>query len=213
LRICILTFDGYNEIDSFVALHILNRMRLDGWRAEIAAPTLTVTSMNGVVTQAHGPLEHATSADVVLFGSGIGGRKASQDPIVQERITLNPDVQIIGAQCSGTLLMSSLGLLDGLPACTDLATKPWVVAAGVEVLDQPFVAHGRRATAGGCLSSTYLAAWVIATLCGPQRAAEVLGTVAPVGEPSFVDHALTVIEPYLEPWAERRLPCGPELKA
>ena len=30
------------------------------------------------------------------------------------------------------------GLLGGLPACTDLTTKPWVIEAGVEVLNQPF---------------------------------------------------------------------------
>ena len=53
-----------------------------------------------------------------------------------------------------------------LPACTDSATKPWVEEAGVRVLDQPFVAHGNVATAGGCLASHYLAAWVIARLGG-----------------------------------------------
>ena len=95
--------------------------------------------------------------------------------------------------------MSRLGLLEGLPACTDLATKPWVIEAGVEVLDQPFVAHGSRATAGGCLSSTYLSGWVIASLAGRARAAQVLRSVAPVGEPTFVEHALSIIEPFLAP--------------
>jgi hypothetical protein len=32
------------------------------------------------------------------------------------------------------------------------------VAAGVEVLNQPFFANGNVATAGGCLASHYLAA-------------------------------------------------------
>ena len=36
--------------------------------------------------------------------------------------------------------------------------------AGVAVLNQPFVARGNVATAGGCLASQYLAAWVIARL-------------------------------------------------
>ncbi|MDQ0963856.1 hypothetical protein QFZ66_007734 [Streptomyces sp. B4I13] len=35
-----------------------------------------------------------------------------------------------------------------IPACTDLITKSWVVAAGVEVLDQPFYAKNDIATAG-----------------------------------------------------------------
>jgi hypothetical protein len=125
---------------------------------------------------------------------------------VRARIVLDPASQLVGAQCSGTLMMSRLGLLEGLPACTDLVTKPWVIEAGVEVLDQPFVAHGSRAKAGGCLSSTYLSAWVIASLAGRAQAAEVVRTVAPVGEPSFVDHALSIIEPYWPRRSGRRAP-------
>jgi hypothetical protein len=30
MRIAVVTFDGYNEIDSFVSSHILNRVELDG---------------------------------------------------------------------------------------------------------------------------------------------------------------------------------------
>jgi hypothetical protein len=68
----------------------------------------------------------------------------------------------------------------------------------VEVLDQPFVAHGRRATAGGCLASVYLATWVIASVAGRQVAEQVLRSVAPVGEAaSFANHALGVVGPYL----------------
>lgn len=54
-------------------------------------------------------------------------------------------VQYLGAQCSGTLILARLGLLDGVPACTDLITKPWVEEAGVQVLNQPFYANGRVA--------------------------------------------------------------------
>jgi transcriptional regulator GlxA family with amidase domain len=198
MRIAILTFDGFNEIDSFVALHILNRMEKDGWKAEIVGPSDTVTSMNGVATRTQGLLETAGHADVVLFGSGVGTRQLSRDADLLGRIGIDADRQVVGAQCSGALMMAALGLLDGVPACTDVATKPWVVEAGVQVLDQPFVAVGNRATAGGCLSSTYLAAWVIVSAAGRDRAVEVLEKVAPVGEAGFVDHALAVIEPYLE---------------
>jgi hypothetical protein len=101
MRIAILTFEGFNEIDSLVSLHILNRMRPYGWRAEIVGPTQTVTSMNGVVLQTQNPLEVAQSADAVLFGSGIGCREASHDPVLRRRIVLNPALQLIGAQAQG----------------------------------------------------------------------------------------------------------------
>lgn len=90
------------------------------------------------------------------------------------RIVLDPARQLVGAQCSGTLLLAKLGLIGNLPACTDLITKPWVIEAGVEVLDAPFVAHGNVATAGGCLASQYLAAWMIARMASLRDAEEII---------------------------------------
>ena len=92
----------------------------------------------------------------------------------------------------------SSSLLENLPACTDSRTKPWVQEAGIEVLDQPFIAHGNVATAGGCLSSHYLAAWVIARLAGWKAAESVVHYVAPVGQKQeYVDRALGVLKRYL----------------
>lgn len=89
-----------------------------------------------------------------------------------------------------------------MPACTDLTTKPWVLEAGVEVLNQPFSAQGNMATAGGCLASPYLAAWIIARIEGVDAAAAAAAAaihyVAPVGEKDeFVARALKNVLPYL----------------
>ncbi|MNQ51999.1 hypothetical protein D3C85_660010 [compost metagenome] len=198
MRIAVLTFEGFNELDSFVAAGLLNRMRGQGWQAEITAPSEWVTSMNGVRVQAQQPLEFANAADVVLFGSGIRTREIALDRSILDRLRLDPSRQLIGSQCSGALLMAKLGLLGKLPACTDLTTKPWVIEAGVEVLDQPFFASGNLATAGGCLSAPYLAAWVIAKLAGEDACATALHYVAPVGEKeAYMAHALGVVRPYL----------------
>ncbi len=162
MQIAVLTFEGFNELDSFVAAAILNRMKPHGWAAHIASPTEQVTSMNGVTIQRQKPLEFAAEADAVLIGSGIRTRDIAADADLLSRINLDPSRQLIGAQCSGTLLLAKLGLIGDLPACTDLTTKPWVIEAGVKVIDAPFVAHGNVATAGGCLASQYLATWMIA---------------------------------------------------
>jgi transcriptional regulator GlxA family with amidase domain len=66
-----------------------------------------------------------------------------------------------------------------------------VQAAGVQVVNQAFVAHGNIATAGGCLSSQYLGAWLITRLKGEAEAREVLHYFAPVGEKeSYVTRAM-----------------------
>ncbi|WHO39663.1 DJ-1/PfpI family protein [Sphingobium sp. AP49] len=198
MQIAVLTFDGFNELDSFVAAAILNRMKPQGWAAHITAPNETVTSMNGVTVQRQRPLEFAAEADAVLIGSGIRTREIAADAAMLAQIRLDPARQMIGAQCSGTLLLAKLGLIGDLPACTDLTTRPWVVEAGVRVIDSPFVAHGNIATAGGCLSAPYLAGWMIARGGSMTEAEAALHYVAPVGEKAdYVARARAVIAPFV----------------
>lgn len=198
MQIAVLTFDAFNELDSFVAAAILNRLRAQGWAAHITAPTPQVTSMNGVTVERQKPLEFAAEADAVIIGSGMRTRDHAADADLLARIRLDPDRQLIGAQCSGTLLLAKLGLIGDLPACTDLTTKPWVIEAGVVVLDAPFVAHGNVATAGGCLASQYLAAWMIARQAGTDVAEAALHYVAPVGEKElYVEQGMAAVRPFL----------------
>jgi transcriptional regulator GlxA family with amidase domain len=198
VQIAVLTFDGFNELDSFVAAAILNRMKSKGWAAHITCPTEQVTSMNGVTVTRQRGLDFVAEADAVLIGSGIRTREIAADAAMLARINLDPMRQLIGAQCSGTLLLAKLGLVGDLPACTDLTTKPWVIEAGVNVVDAPFVAHGNVATAGGCLASQYLATWMIARGASLQDAEAAMHYVAPVGEKErTVEHALGVVSPFL----------------
>ncbi|MEV7279446.1 DJ-1/PfpI family protein [Streptomyces sp. NPDC093111] len=199
MHIAILTFEGYNELDSLIALGVLNRLKGDDWRVTLATPSPKVTSMNGVVVERMSTLEEACAADAVIVGSGIATREVVEDPAIMSVLRgLDPSRQLIAAQCSGALVLARLGLLDGVPACTDLTTRPWVVAAGVDVLDQPFFAKGDVATAGGCLASPYLAAWTIARLRGRDAAEGALHYVAPVGEKdAYVARAWRNISPYL----------------
>jgi transcriptional regulator GlxA family with amidase domain len=198
MHIAILTFEGFNELDSLVALGILNRVKEPGWRVSIACPTARVRSMNGVFMDAQISLREANSADAVIVGSGILTREIVEDRSILADLQLDPDRQLLGAQCSGTLVLAKLGVLEGVAACTDLASKPWVEEAGVSVLNQPFFANGNVATAGGCLASQYLAAWTIARLAGVDAAKSAIHYVAPVGEKEeYVFRAMRNVEPYL----------------
>jgi transcriptional regulator GlxA family with amidase domain len=198
MHIAILTFDGYNELDSLIALGVLNRSRPTDCRVSIASPTPTVTSMNGVTIHAHIGLAEACTADAVLVGSGMKTREIIENSDIMSQLQLDATRQLIGAQCSGALVLAKLGLLDGVPACTDSMSKPWVLEAGVTVLNQGFFAKGNVATAGGCLASAYLGAWVKAKLESPQAAWDALHYLAPVGEKDeYVARAMGNIAPYL----------------
>ena len=201
MHIAILTFDGFNELDSLIAFGMLGRIRLLGdmqWRVSIASPTSRVTSMNGLTVEAHINLAEASQADAILIGSGMKTREVAADATLLGQIRLDPARQLIAAQCSGTFLLAKLGLTGNIPACTDLSSKPWVQAAGVQVVNQAFFAQGNIATAGGCLSAQYLAVWLVARIKGMDAAKEVLHYFAPVGEKdAYVQRAMSHVMPHL----------------
>lgn len=199
MRIAIVIFDGFDEIDAFVPLGLLSRTL--GWKVQLAAPVARATSLNGVTVDAQQPLAYANTADAVLFGgnlyaraiaAGIGKRGAPM-----AALKLDPLRQTLGAQGSGTLLLARLGLLGDMPACTDPATRPWVIEAGVRVLeDEPFHARGAIATAGGGMAAAYLCAWVMLRHAGRDAAARALREAAPAGdEDAWVQRVLGVVEP------------------
>jgi len=198
MHIAILTFDGFNELDSLIAYGMLSRILLLGdanWKVSISSPTPRVTSMNGLTLDAHIDLKEANKADAVLIGSGMKTREVASDPSILSQLRLDPERQLIAAQYSGTFLLAKLGLIGQTPACTDSSSKPWVQAAGVNILNQAFFAHGNLATAGGCLSAQYISAWMIARLKGIAQAKEVLHYFAPVGEKEeYVARALSHIK-------------------
>jgi len=198
MHIAILTFDGFNELDSLIALGILNRIKEPGWRVSIASPTVQVTSLNGVVIESHISLTEAAQADAVLVGSGMKTRDVVANDAIMAQLQLDPTRQLIGAQCSGALILAKLGLLDAVPACTDLTTRPWLEETGVEVLEQALYVRGNIATSGGCLASSYLAAWLIARVRGLEAAQQAIHYVAPIGEKEdYIRRIAGHIEPYL----------------
>ncbi|MGE0715846.1 MAG: DJ-1/PfpI family protein [Alphaproteobacteria bacterium] len=198
MRIAVLTFDAFNEIDSFVVANLLNRVAAPGWSARLAGPTARVVSGRGVAVEMQEPLEFAAEADAVVIGSGMRTGAVIADPAMLARIRLDPRRQLVASQCSGAMILARLGLLGDAPACTDLMTAPELGAMGVMVLDRAFHARGNVATAGGCLAAQYIAAWLIARVLGTAEAARVIGYVAPVGEKDeYAARALAAVTPFL----------------
>jgi transcriptional regulator GlxA family with amidase domain len=203
MNIAILTFDGFNEIDSFVSHHIFTRVDVKDWNVAIASPSEMVTSTGGIRIFAQQPLEFANDADAVLFGGSPRSRQIVEDRAIMSRLKLDPKRQLIGSQCAGAWFLAKLGLLENRPVCTSLASRAGIEAMGIRVLDRPFVAGGNVASAGGCLASPYLAAWVISRLLGREAAESALRIVAPVGQKSeYVASVLEVVSPFVTADAE-----------
>lgn len=198
IQVAVVTFDGFNELDSFIAAALINRCRNDGLAAFITTPTPVVMSMNGVEVCGQRPLDFVAEADVVLIGSGVKTRDVVADDGLISTLRLDPARQLIGSQCSGALVLARLGLVGGdRPACTDVKSRPFIEACDVKVLDEPFHADRNVATAGGCLASQYLGTWVIARTLGVAAARAMLAYVAPVGqECETIDRVLGTVVAY-----------------
>src|ERR1700723_3611909 len=106
MHIAILTFDGFNELDSLVAFSILNRVKRPQWRGLVSSPSPPVRSMNGLVIEAQLSLSDARNADAVIVGSGVHTREVVRDHSLMADLRLDPARQLLGAQCSGTLVLA-----------------------------------------------------------------------------------------------------------
>ena len=190
MRVSIVTSPGFNEIDSFVTLNALGRM--PGWRVELVGHEARPVSMHGVPVEVAGGLDALPASDVVVFGSGTRTRQLVDDPSWLEAIEVDPERQVVAGQCSGALVLARLGLLDDAHAwSTDARTRPHLVAAGVDVVDEPLVVHGNVVTAAGCLSAVSLSAHLLVRFAGEDECVRVLERIAPVGEvDDFVKRAM-----------------------
>jgi transcriptional regulator GlxA family with amidase domain len=175
---------------------LLNRVRVENWEVKILGESETHLSATNIEVKTHGRIEEANDADAVLFVSGQGTRDRIADENWLSKFNLNPDKQFIGSICSGSLILAKLGLLEGKTATTYPTSKAVLESFGVEVVEKPFVAHGKTATAGGCLAQQYLIHWVIENLVDKDWADLVVKAIQPVGEGLFFEDAQNLTKLY-----------------
>jgi transcriptional regulator GlxA family with amidase domain len=181
MKLSIVAFDNFTDIDVFLMWDIFNRVDAPNWSVEILGSQDSHISSTGIRIPMHGQLERARHSDAVLFASGIGTRAVIKDQAYLDRLQLDPTKQLIGSMCSGSLILAKLGLIQG-PATTYPTSRRELIAMGVEVVERPFVRNGNVATAAGCLAAQYLAGWIIETLTDEATKERALLQIQPVGE-------------------------------
>jgi transcriptional regulator GlxA family with amidase domain len=197
MKISIIAFDDFTDIDVFLMWDIFNRVDLSGWKVEILGSEDFHVSSTGIRIPVHGRLDRARESDAVLFASGRGTRAVIKDQNFLGQLQLDPSRQLIGSMCSGSLILAKLGLLIG-SATTYPTSRRELQAMGIDVVEKPFVRNGNVATAAGCLAAQYLAGWVIETLIDKSTRDYVLSQIQPVGEglafePEATASALTTV--------------------
>jgi transcriptional regulator GlxA family with amidase domain len=184
MKVSIVTFDDFTDLDLFILWDLLNRVELPGWRVKLLGDRESHTSSTGVEIRMHGPLGEANSSDAVLFCSGRGTRKKFRDGAFLRAFGLDERRQLIGAIDSGALLLAALGFLKGRRATSYPSTeiKALLEGMGAEVVWRSFLEDGNVATAAQCLSGALLSGWVIERLAGAEWREKALRSVAPLDD-------------------------------
>jgi transcriptional regulator GlxA family with amidase domain len=199
MKIAIVIFDKFTDIDLFLMWDLLNRVRVGNWEVKILGDSESHVSATGISIQTHGRIEEANDANAVLFVSGQGTRERIADENWLRKFDLNPEKQFIGSICSGSLILAKLGLLEGKTATTYPTSKTALESLGVEVVEKPFVANGNVATAAGCLAQQYLIGWTIENLADAKWKKLILKSIQPVGEGLFFDDLEEIQKLYMPP--------------
>lgn len=190
-KIAIIIFDNFTDIDLFLMWDVFGRNNTD-WQVRILGTKAEHLSTHGLLIKTHGHISEANDADVVLFSSGkIGVKNAIKDKQFLNAFSLNPQRQIIGSICSGAFILAELGFLKNKLATTHPDAKTELQALGIHTVDKPLVCHGNIATAGGCLSATYLVGWVIERLYDVEKRREALKPIIPVGQSEIYEKLIT----------------------
>lgn len=184
MLIAVIAYDGFTDVDLFLPFDFFHRVKTPygagyggAWTVRILSDQPRLTSYSGVSVEAHGELAEAAAADAVFVVSGDGSRAKLADPDFMAALQLDPSRQVIGGIDSG--ILAGLGLLDGLSATTYPPVMPELEAMGVRPEMRALVVHGNVATAGGCLASLDLCAWMVTRLLDPAAAARVRSSFDP----------------------------------
>jgi len=186
MKIAIVCFDNFTDIDVFLPWDILNRVRLVGgmseWDVQLLGIETTHISMSGLRIPMTGNISDIPIADAVIFASGKGIQDLYKNQEYLDKIHIDPQRQLIGSMCSGALLLGAKNLLTGKKATTYPTVVDQLKQFDVDVIEQSFVNEGNVSTAAGCFAAQDLSAWIIKTLVNEKMVDIVLETVQPVGQ-------------------------------
>ena len=178
MRIEIVVFDGFDDLDAFGPQEVLSHAakRLDGWSSTLVAVDAagTVTSAHGVVVQPDAVL--GTPDLVVVPGGGWhsdrGARAEAERGVLPRRLAELADRgTIVASVCTGAMILAAAGLTAGRPAVTHASALDDLEASGALVRrDERVVDDGTLVTAGGVTSGLDLALHLVAREAGPATA-------------------------------------------
>lgn len=182
MRVCLIAFDDFTDIDLWLIWDLLNRVRIPGWEVEIASQRPRVRSRTGIWIDVNGRLTRAAEAQAVVVCGGPGAAAYAEDPKFVAALRLEPRGQLLTAINEGALIFGALGLLKGRRVTAP--PIPAVLRAlqdhGAKIEPASLVEHGPIVTASQSMAAAHLAEWIVTRLAGRATARAMIDSVAPL---------------------------------
>jgi transcriptional regulator GlxA family with amidase domain len=180
--IAVLLYDGFDELDAVGPFEAFEMAADEGAPLETSLVTLSpqdhVTAAHGLRIEPDGTLSRDAPPDLaVVPGGGWNDRRpegawaeAERGAVPDALADLHDAGTTLAAVCTGGMLLSRAGLLDGRPAVTHGGALDDLRATDAEVVDARVVDDGDVLTAGGITSGLDLALHLIERLVDAETA-------------------------------------------
>lgn len=178
MRMQILLFDGFDELDALAPLEVLRRAAELGadLRVELVtlAPRDEVTAAYGLRLRSDGALDPNSPPDLLLVPGGgwnAGGQTGVRAEIARGELPatigrLHGGGTLIATVCTGAMLAAAAGLTAGRHVTTHAAALDALRASGAETPAARVVDDGDLISAGGVTSGLDLALWLVERFFG-----------------------------------------------
>jgi transcriptional regulator GlxA family with amidase domain len=187
MRVEILAFDGFDDLDGLAPLRVLRGAASAGAPFDIALVTLDpvaeVTTSSGLRVIPDGVL--GKKVDILIVPGGGWATRAERGawteyhrPAIPDAIArLHGDGAIVATVCTGGMLAERAGITAGRPATTHHAAIDELRASGAQIVQARVIDDGDLISSGGVTSGIDLALWLIERFAGPEIAARVETTL------------------------------------
>ncbi|WP_331234859.1 DJ-1/PfpI family protein [Natronorarus salvus] len=182
--VAIVLYEGFDELDAIGPYEVVETARAFGGEIRATLGTLdpveTVTASHGLRVAVDGTLSE-TEFDVLLVpGGGWSSRpehgawgEAERGDLPQRIAVAHEEGATVASVCTGGMLLSRAGVLDGRPATTHASALADLRETDAEVVEARVVDDGDVLTAGGVTSGLDLALHLVERECGAELAERV----------------------------------------
>jgi transcriptional regulator GlxA family with amidase domain len=180
MRCEVLLYDGFDELDALGPWEVIEgvsraRDDLDGALVTLDGET-TVRASHGTMITPHRALSEQLDV-LIVPGGGWSDRARAGARTEYERGAIPAAIRerhdhgaLVASVCTGAMLLSKAGLLDGRPAITHHSATADLKEAGAQLVHARVVDDGDVVTAGGVTSGLDLVLHLVERFFGAQLA-------------------------------------------